>query len=533
MAIVDGLSQVGNSNEETYTEEEAVAIRRLIAENEALVDALDAKMDHLVSKLERHFDDIQRGKAALSPLKKLSQELLREVFLHASCIAIKIPFPYGPEDYDENDPNCEDLHIMVPTQVVLAQVCSAWRKMAFSIPSLWNVVLIWRMQDNTLAIASELLSRARGSAITLRAEFLGYPVLPKGVTDMLIMPNSFKSLRTKLSPEQLLQFCQQPLETCVNLESLLLDITYDTTHDISITLDPDKYPRFKHLSICLLGNPDRLINLQCSIIPWHQLTTLDLHIVRSSQLNALHQCTSLTSLEIEVDWDGVNNAGEIVSLHCLLNFTLKANIKDAPQSTTPLLRIFNFPNLEVFKADKLIGQFSEDIQELMLQQFNFRRIRVLDISRLTADNDNININAVLSCAPSLESLSLPESIVMDQNTANQVAVGRLGPSLRCIDLIGYECSWDQALDFAETRWESVMASQESGLSVNTTPFEKFRFNITKGYRQTRDQSRREKALRSRRTAISYFKPLRFSRPLTPASDTSSNASVDWETSESM
>ena len=114
MAIIGHLSQVGNSNEETYTEEEAVAIRRLIAENEALVDALDAKMDHLVLKQEKHFDNVQRGQAALSPLKKLSQEILREVFLHASCITIKIPFLYGPEDYDENDPNCEELHIMIP-----------------------------------------------------------------------------------------------------------------------------------------------------------------------------------------------------------------------------------------------------------------------------------------------------------------------------------------------------------------------------------------------------------------------------------
>jgi hypothetical protein len=525
MAIVNDLSQVGNSNEESYTEEEAVTIRRLIAENEALVDALDAKMDHLLLKRENHFDDIQRGKAALSPLKGLSQEILREVFLHASCITIQVPFPYGPEDYDEDDPNCEELHIMVPTQVVLAQVCSAWRKMAFSIPWLWNVMSIYHMKDNALPIAAELLSRARGSGITLHAEPWGYSVT-SNVVDMLIMPNSFKYLRTKLSSEQLLQFCQQPLEACVNLESLLLNITHgDTTpHGISITLDPDKYPRFKHLSIHLFG--DRFINLQCSIIPWHQLTTLYLRIVRSSQLNVLHQCTSLTSLEIEVDLDGINNAGEIVSLHCLLNFTLRASIKDVPQSP-PLLRIFDFPNLEVFKADKLIGHFSEDIQELMLQQFNFRRIRVLDISRLTADN--IDISAVLSCAPSLESLSLPPPMTMDQSTADQVAVGRLGPSLRCIDLVGYECSWDQALEFAETRWESVMASQESGSSVNITPFEKVRFNITKGYRQTPDQSRRKEALCSRGTAISYFKPLRFSRPLSPASDASS-ASFDSELS---
>lgn len=512
MAIIDDLSQVGYSNDESYTEEEAVTIRHLIAKNQALVDALDAKIDNISLKRDIHFGYVERGKAALSPLKKLSQEIIREVFLHASWSTITIPFPYGPEDYDENDSNCEELYVMIPMQVVLAQVCSAWREMALSIPQLWNVVKIDQgfIHDNTLAIASELLSRARGSGITLDAEFRGYTEAPSKAFDMLIIPNSFKYLRTRLSYEQLLQFYKQPLEASANLESLLLNIKYDTTPgEISVTFDPNKYPRFKHLSIHY-----RLINLHSSVLPWHQLLTLDLHTVHSSQLNVLGQCTSLTSLEIEVNWDGINNTGEIC-LHSLLNFNLRAtNIEDVPS----LLRIFHFPILEKFEAVGLIGHFSE---KLMLQHFNFERIRVLDISML---KDNIDIGALLSCAPCLESLSLPEPIIMDQDTVNQVAVGRLGPSLRCIDLVGYECNWDQALQFAETRWESAIASQESGLSVvNITPFEKVRFNITNGYCPTPDQLRRKEALASRGTTFSFFKPFRLSEPLdvtTPASEQS-------------
>ena len=393
MAIIDDLSQVGYSNEENYTEEEAVTIRRLIAENQALVDDLDAKMDSLLLKRDKHIDYILRGKAALSPLKELSQETIREVFLHASQGTIKVPFPYGPEDYDEDDPNCEELHIMVPTQVVLAQVCSAWRKMALSIPQLWNDILfIYNARDNTLVTASELLSRARGSGITLKALFFGYSKPVPKAFDLLIMPNSFKYLEIKLSSEELLQFYQQPLEACVNLESLVLEIIYDTTpHEISVTLDPDKYPRFKHLSIHLLG--DRFINLQDSVIPWHQLTTLNLHIVRSSQLHVLHQCTSLTSLKIGIKWDGIHNTGEIY-LPRLLNFTLPgASINNVPS----LLRIFNFPNLEEFEAVKLTGHFPEDIQELMLQRFNFRQIRVLEISIW---RDNIHQCDTLMCSMS-------------------------------------------------------------------------------------------------------------------------------------
>ena len=500
MARIDDLSQVGYSNEESYTENEAATIRHLISKNQALVDALDAELDELFLRRDKHFDYIQRGKAALSPLKKLPREIIREVFLHASQSTINIPFPIGLEDDNNNDQNSDSEesdwgpHPLIPTQVVLAQVCSVWRKIAFSTPCLWNVVSIQDMDSDghALTIASELLSRAGGSAITLNGPL--FAPFSLEAFDILIMPNQFKYLRTKLWYEQLLQFCQLPSPACVNLESLLLDIHHGPTQlEINVTLNPDKYPRLKHLFIHLrgpIGPRNGFIILQTSVIPWDQLTTLDLFIVCSSQLNALRQCKSLTSFKIEVEWDGINNVGEIY-LPCLLKFTLRTFFEDVPA----LLRIFNFPNLEEFETYQLTGPFSEDLQELLLQHFNFRRIRILNIEVLT---DGIDISAILSCTPCLESLCIQESIDMDQNTMNEMAVGTLGPSLRCIDFFGCEKTWDQALEFAETRWESATASQKSGSSLKIMPFEKIKFNIRPGS-QKPDHSQRREALESHGT----------------------------------
>jgi hypothetical protein len=500
MARIDDLSQVGYSNEESYTEKEAVTIRHLISKNQALVDALDAELDELMLQRDKHFDYVQRGKAALSPLKKLPHEIIREVFLHASrSTIIEIPFPIGRKDDNNKDDNNNDQnsdseesdwpHTLMPTQVVLAQVCSVWRRIAFSTPCLWSVIWIQNMDDHALTIASELLSRAGGSAITLNGPL--YAPFSSEAFDILIMSNQFKYLQTKLWYEQLLQFCQLPSPACVNLGSLLLDIHHGATQlEINITLNPDKYPRLKHLFIRLLGPRDGFIILQTSVIPWDQLTTLDLFTVHSSQLNALRQCKSLTSFKIGVEWDGINNVEEIY-LPCLLKFTLRTFFEDVPS----LLHIFNFPNLEEFETYKLTGPFSDDVQELLLQHFNFRRIRVLDIEVLMG---GIDISALLSCTPCLESLCLQESIDMDQNTMNEVAVGTLGPSLRCIDLFGCEKTWDQALEFAETRWESATASQESGSSLKIMPFEKIKFNIIPGS-QKPDHSQRREALESHGT----------------------------------
>lgn len=126
MARIYDLSQVGYSNEESYTEKEAVTIRHLISENQALVDALDAELNDLLLHRDKYFDYVQRGKAALSPLKKLPHEIIREVFLHASWSTIEIPFPIGQGDNNNDDRNSEEPdwpQALMPTQVVLAQVC--------------------------------------------------------------------------------------------------------------------------------------------------------------------------------------------------------------------------------------------------------------------------------------------------------------------------------------------------------------------------------------------------------------------------
>ena len=283
------------------------------------------------------------------------------------------------------------MHRLVPTQVVLAQVCSAWRTIAFSIPSLWNVVSTQYLNDHTLTIASELLSRARGSEITLK----GYTRFSSKEFDTLIMPNQFKYLRIQLSYERMLQFDSLPSEACVNLESLLLDINIYivATRKPSFILNPAKYPRLKYLRILLLGLLDGSVHLKRSVMPWHQLTTLSLYIIRSSQLNVLRQCMSLTSLNVEVEWDGINNVKELC-LRRLLDFAFTTLSEDV----LSLLRIFDFPNLEEIQVVTVSFPvfFSDDIQELMVQHLNLQRICVWGIWTLT---DHINIGEVLLCAP--------------------------------------------------------------------------------------------------------------------------------------
>ena len=237
--------------------------------------------------------------------------------------------------------------------MILAQVCSAWRKVAFSNPHLWSCFKIdryLRQNDLTLKMIPELFSRSRGSPITL----ITFSELSSQAFQALIagMSYRFAELKLTLSEEQLLQFYQFPTEACANLEVLSLLIPHPIALDeMSVDFHPDKYPRLKSLTIRRKGG----LALRISVIPWRQLTTLCLHPVCSSQLNMLRQCVSLEECDLGIKWDSIDGVGEI-HLPCLLRFRFAGNISN--------LHVFRFPNLEEFEGDRLYMQFSEDDQKL-------------------------------------------------------------------------------------------------------------------------------------------------------------------------
>jgi len=336
MARFVELSQLpGNSYGVHYTEEDNTNIRRLIAEHQTTVDAVDAELERLsrisaelLQKRSKHFNLIQRGKSALAPHSKLPLEIVREIILHASCSMITIPFEWKFSNSFKN--NCK----ILPTQVILAQVCSAWREVALSNLQLWSTFTInswFKLSDLTLKMALELFSRARGSPITLTTIITK---LSPQTFQALIKTEShqFSELKLDLLEEQLLQFYQLPTKACANLEVLSLHIPYhEVLDEISVDFHPDKYPRLKSLTILLGDGPAMWI----SVIPWRQLTTLRLERIYSSQLNTLRQCVSLEECKLRIKMDSsIDSIGEI-HLPRLLRFRVTSN--------RSLLRVFRFP----------------------------------------------------------------------------------------------------------------------------------------------------------------------------------------------
>ena len=490
MARIVELSQLpGNSHGECYTEEDKTNIHRLIAGHQTTVDDLDAELERLsrinarlsrinaelLQNRSKHFNLIQRGKSALSPHSKLPSEIIREIIWHASCSMITIPF-----DKWINSNTINTKGKIQPMQTILTQVCSAWRKVALSIPQLWTFFTItsdFERNDLALEMALELFSRSRGLPITLTTI---YTELSPQAFQALIVPNQFSELKLTVSEEQLLQFYQFPTEACANLEVLSFHIYryLDALGEMPVDFHPDKYPRLKSLTVRLTVWLGRGPAMRISVIPWRQLTALGLRPIYSSQLNTLRQCVFLKECDLGITWDFIDGVGEI-HLPCLLRFCVTIYT-----SNPSLLRVFRFPNLEEFES-------SEDDQELMLEHFNLQRLRVLRLNwRKTLD-----FGALFKLTSSLESVSLPGP--KDETHMHELATGSLGPSLHSIKA-SYYCTWEQALAFAETRWECVDANNASGSFQKIVPFKRIKFR-TRG--DPTDHQERLKALKKRGTVI--------------------------------
>ncbi len=142
-------------------------------------------------------------------------------------------------------------------------------------------------------------------------------------------------------------------------------------------------------------------------------------------------------------------------------------------------------------------EFTEDDQKLMLEHFNLLRIRVL---KIPDSRTNLDFYALFKLAPSLESVSLPQP--KDENSMHELATGSLGPLLHSIET-SYDCTCEQALAFAETRWERVAqpASNTYGSSPKIVPFKRIEFKVMDS--PTLDHLERRRVLQNKGTVIKW------------------------------
>ena len=128
------LSEVGKTNE-TYSDGDSKIIQRaLFSVEKRLCDLQNHATENTRGQIWALINEIHRYKVALAPHKKLSEDLLRYIFILCAGNA-PVRFPA------QRETNKKDSHPRLPPiRLILSQVCSSWRQIALYSAELWNNV---------------------------------------------------------------------------------------------------------------------------------------------------------------------------------------------------------------------------------------------------------------------------------------------------------------------------------------------------------------------------------------------------------
>ncbi|KAF7296679.1 F-box domain-containing protein [Mycena chlorophos] len=107
---------------DALTDGELALLRETIAPDVAQLAAIDAQLDRLLLERKTILDRIQPYQTLLSPIRRLPEDVLREIFV--ACIPL--------------DRNCVMSEKEAP--ILLGHICSSWRRLSLSIPYLWTRV---------------------------------------------------------------------------------------------------------------------------------------------------------------------------------------------------------------------------------------------------------------------------------------------------------------------------------------------------------------------------------------------------------
>jgi hypothetical protein len=149
---MDRLSQLSRTNTPP-SDEEAVNLRTQLPILEQELHHLDVQLAILLTRRGRLTNRIDLCRAALAPHKRLPPELIREIQLFSSTEQATFPLLDGAKE----------------CRVVLSQVCSAWRMVAFDTPSLWNIRIPYlpATSASSLALIGSWLSQCSSACLAL------------------------------------------------------------------------------------------------------------------------------------------------------------------------------------------------------------------------------------------------------------------------------------------------------------------------------------------------------------------------------
>ena len=312
----------------------------------------------------------------LSPIRRLPPELLGEIFCY--CL---------PHDYDKNGAHKA---VMLPSHV-----CSHWRDVALSTPTLWTNIVLRVTNPGTVesrvALVTSWFSRSGGSPLSFTLE--GRESVQPILAFLLRYCNRWQHISLCI-PSETLQCLEATRGNLKRLETMRICSVHG--HRYSVEHIVNSAPRLRKVSLnCqFIGN-----NLSGS---WAQLTELDtgyFSYAAKDCLSLLQSMGNLQKLSIYIGGGVVEGHHHLVLSHPLVSLHARGQRMLFDHITLPNLR-----DLNVGEIDSKLPQFQLisflERSSPPLQSFSFRFLE----QRGAVWKDNMV--QILLRTPSLRSLCL-------------------------------------------------------------------------------------------------------------------------------
>lgn len=369
-------------------------------------------------KLEQQ---INWSRYLLSPIRRIPQEILVEIFSYANSTALLyvdiegILFATKP------------FGIRVPLLRV-SQVCARWRRIIQSTKSLWSILNI---VDRTFPTSSDQTSFSdwiigNSGQVPLHVHFNRYhgrrPHTPSSTySGIHHLSSRFESLSLAPTTEQLplYHFLEGKVRLLRNLDLNLFRLTGgQSTSTIPLTLFQDA-PSLTNLTLQLPSDWTSALE-----IPWHQLTRMDLKASISALRPILRQCQRLLYLRfLPLFQPEPLGSVSSVRLNTLKTFSVYIDADMHARFTDDFSRLFRsltLPSLEEMKLDlvDVSKDWSTAIQELKhMQERSHCSISTLTVSIYRDITDLYDLRSLLDCFPYLTSLALREVFVQEKRAS--------------------------------------------------------------------------------------------------------------------
>ncbi|KAF8627300.1 hypothetical protein AX15_004442 [Amanita polypyramis BW_CC] len=415
-------AEIGRTNH-GHSDEEERSIRQLLQEKEEELERLTAESLRRQIQLK---EEIERYQVALSPHKKLPEEVWRSVFA-LCCDGYLYP---GQR---------------IKAQLTLCAVCSAWRRIVLSMPYLWKDFLV----DNPLHLSGTILEAARDwlgragdlpmSLTVIRVPTSG--CRKEGLTQLL-SAYPFRKVHLELDKESLPQIMSALPNTALRyLEDLNLDMVYERLYPGFLAPSPILFhpsARLPNLtSLEIMGACDTQF-LSSALTSRHKLRHLALSVRMPARLcfQFLHECSSLEHCHLTVDCEEEDRA--FVTSRAFTESHLTSNVSHlrlmfgrentaVAESFINKLVLPAVCDLTLISADSeaTLGCGAAQIAQLA------HRSEMKYIEDLCVGNCEgvLEVGILLRSMPSLTRLEVYGEAVFDDQTLRDLATGALGSSL--------------------------------------------------------------------------------------------------------